>query len=317
METAHILRTLWRRKLWVAAGLCIAVAAAWAATFKITFPPSLESPSIEFGSASTQVLLDTERSSPLVDLGSEIDPLATRAQVYTRLVESDPARAAITAAAGYRPAEVLITGRTSLESFTRAASEPAAEQRATELAGEGHVKRLLFAADPGLPVISIFAQAPTPTEAVRLADGAAEGLIDYVGTIESTTTPPETRVVLRQLGPAHGSWVNEGASRSLALMVFFGVFAVWCLLVLFGSNVVAALRKPDAPQQACLNCGGELPADARFCLQCGTPTAALAGPAGNPVASADDARKSKNLAADGAPRATLVRRRTAKAVRSS
>jgi zinc-ribbon domain len=312
MEIAHILRTLWRRKLWVALGLCVAVAAAWATTYKVTFPPTFESRSIEFGSATTQVLLDTGQYSPLYDLEAPIEPLAERAHVYARLVESEPVQEVIASEAGYRPFEILISGRTASQDLTRSSKESAAEQRSRELAGEAELKRLLFAAEDGLPVLSIYAQAPTPREAMRIADAGARGIVNYVNSLESRKdTSPANRVELRQLGAARGGWVNQGASKPLAGMAFLGVFLGWCVVVILGSNLAVALRRPDAPR-ACLNCGTGLLDDARFCPSCGFvaqgPRIAATQPARG-MESTDDGSERKTAPGVAASAAAVVRRR--------
>lgn len=245
MEIAHILRTLWRRKLWVLLGVPLAAVAAYAATFGLTFPPNLEGRSVEYGAASTQVLLDAGRSS-LLDVEADIEGLSKRAELYSRLVESAPVQETIARHAGPNGDDVEVASRTAATGVMRAAREPAAEERANQIEGEAYRRRVLFASEPGLPVISIASQAPTAEEAIRIADAGARGLIEYVRTLETKNRVPiATRVELVQLGPARGGMVNQGASNVLAFMVFFGTFGVWCLLVLFGSSLVAALREPE------------------------------------------------------------------------
>jgi hypothetical protein len=314
MEIAQILKTLWRRKLWVALGFCLAAVAAWATSYKVTFPPSFESRSIEFGSASTQILLDTGQYSPLYDLEAPLEPLAERAHVYARLVESEPVQEVIAQEAGYRPFEILISGRTASQDFTRSSKEASAEQRSKELAGEAELKRLLFAAEEGLPVLSIYAQAPTPEEAMRIADAGARGLTNYVNTLESRKeTSAANRVELRQLGAARGGWVNQGASRPLALMAFLGVSLGWCVVVLLGSNLVAALRRPDSPRE-CFNCGAGLLDDARFCSRCGFVTQGPRIVGSEPLhatKTADDGSPRQAEPRAGASTTAVVRRRSA------
>ena len=248
----------------------VAAVAAWAAVFGASWPPTLERPAVEYAAASTQVLIDSGRFSPLVDLSGEVDGLSTRALLYTRLVVTDPVKASIAREAGLRPAEIIVSSRTSGSGITRSAREAASEQRAEQLAGEYGAKRLLFAAEDGLPVISIVAQAPTAELAINLADAGARGLEAYVKRIEKRQqTPVWRRVEVRQLGPAQGGVVNSGAGRSLALLAFFAVFAVWCGAVLFGSSLVAALRQSAA--SACARCGREVPQDGSFCPGCGAP----------------------------------------------
>jgi zinc-ribbon domain len=304
LDVVHILRVLWRRKLWVAGGVVLAAFVAWSTAFKVTFPPSFESKSIEFGVASTQVLLDAGRS-PFSDIGTEIEPLAVRAQVYARLVESLPASRMIAEEAGVEPGSIVITGHTATAEFTRSSREPTAEQRAQQLGGEANLRRILFSAEEDLPVLAIFAQAPTPEEAIRLADAGATGLIRYAETLQDDPLASSaTRVEVQQLGDARGGWVNRGASRALALLAFVGVLIVWCFLVLLGSNLVENLRRQGSHVE-CANCGLELTADARFCPRCGAVTAQPPSPAapGEPVADGSVP------AADGdVPQVAAVRR---------
>jgi hypothetical protein len=285
LDTAQILRILWRHRLWVALGWIVAWFVAYAVTFKVTFPPGLEPRGIEFGAASTKILIDAGRS-PLLDVEAEVDPLATRAQLYARLVESDPVKEAIARKAGFEPAEIVIGGRTAISTF-RSAREPAAEQRANQLAGESQQKRLLFAAEEELPVLSIYAQGRTANEAIRLADAGAQGLIAYVETLQARgSVPAASSVELRQLGGARGALVNPSASETLALLVFVGVFAFWCILVLLGANVATGLREAggtygvrDDFGASCLNCGAGLSPETRFCPHCGAETVGRAAAA--------------------------------------
>jgi hypothetical protein len=49
-------------------------------------------------------------------------------------------------------------------------------------------------------------------------------------------------VEVRQLGQATGGIVDPSSSKSIGLLVFIGVFAVWCWIVLFASRTRANLR---------------------------------------------------------------------------
>jgi hypothetical protein len=285
LDTAQILRILWRHRLWVTLGWIVAWFVAYAVTFKVTFPPGFEPRGIEFGAASTKILIDAGRS-PLLDVEAEVDPLSTRAQVYARLVESDPVKEAIAREAGFEPDEIVIGGRTAISTF-RSAREPAAEQRANQLAEESQQKRLLFSAEEELPVLSIFAQGRTANEAIRLADAGAQGLIAYVETLQARgSVRAASKVELRQLGGARGALVNPSASETLALLVFVGVFVFWCIIVLLGANVVTGLRDAggaygvrDEFGASCLNCGAGLSPEASFCPHCGASTGGQAGTA--------------------------------------
>jgi hypothetical protein len=247
VEIANILKTLWRLKLLVVLGVVVAAAAAYTTAYKPSFPPTFESKSIEFGSAATQVLVDSA-STPLIDTSQDVSPLSTRAQLYAQLVASEPVKDAIAKAAGLDPGELVIQSQTA-ETGTRAAREPSAEERSNQLLADGRVKRLLFAADIGLPVISITSQASTAEEATRLADAGAKGLVNYLSSLDaSKRIPAASRVKFQQLGAARGGMVNEGASKQVAFMAFVGVLGLWCVALVLLQSLIAALRQPGSEE---------------------------------------------------------------------
>ncbi len=245
MEIANILKTLWRLKPLVILGVVIAALAGYATTYKATFPPTFESKSIEYGSAATQVLIDSTHS-PLVDIAQDISPLSYRAQLYTQLVTSEPAKEAIAKAAGMDPGMIVISSQLP-STGTRSSKEPGSEERSNALLAAGHVKRLLFSASEDLPVVSVLAQAQTAEEATRLSNAGAKGLMTYVASLQADTKVAKAnQVFLRQLGPARGGLVNEGAGAQMALMAFLGVMVVWCIMLVLLSNLIAALRQPSS-----------------------------------------------------------------------
>lgn len=249
MEIANILKTLWRLKLLVILGVAIAAFAGYATTYKATFPPTFESKSIEYGSAGTEVLIDSTQS-PLVDIAQDITPLSYRAQLYTQLVTSEPAKEAIAKAAGMEPGMIVISSQLP-STGTKSSKEPGSEERSNELLAAGHVKRLMFTASEDLPVIDVLAQAQTGEEAIKLANAGAKGLMNYVASLQAETNVAKiNQVSLSQLGPARGGLVNEGASKQMALMAFLGVMVVWCILLVLMSNLIEALRQPQESEMA-------------------------------------------------------------------
>jgi hypothetical protein len=248
VEIANILKTLWRLKLLVVLGIVVAAAAAYTTAYKPSFPPSFESKSIEFGSAGTQVLVDSA-STPLVDTSQDVSPLSTRAQLYAQLVASEPVKDAIAKAANLDPAELVIQSQTTSSAQSRAAREPSSEERSNQLLADGRVKRLLYSADEGLPVITILSQAATAEEAIRLADAGAKGLVNYLSSLDaSKRIPVASRVKFQQLGAARGGMVNQGASKQVAFMAFVGVVGLWCVALLLLHSLIAALRQPDSDE---------------------------------------------------------------------
>lgn len=78
-----------------------------------------------------------------------------------------------------------------------------------------------------MPVLRIYAQAPSAEGAAALANASVDGLGDYlaqVGRIERVAW--EDQVRLQQLGRAEGAVINSGFRRELGVLVFVAVFVV-------------------------------------------------------------------------------------------
>lgn len=256
MEFTQALHELWRQRLWVAIGVAVALLAAISTAYTIgLFPPKLTNKKLPLGTANTQVLIDAPRSA-LTDLSVDFEPLAGRASVYSRFMTSRPVREAIAEEVDI-PLSQLIAEAPLQAQVPKAAQEPVAAERATELLGESQQFRLRFQTDTGLPTISIFAQAPTAEDAIRLADGAATGFTKYVRRIEVQQRVPELqRVEVRQLGSAEGGLLAANINERLAIIVGLTAFIGWCMLILLGANVSRNMRElrqaevaGDAPGQ--------------------------------------------------------------------
>jgi hypothetical protein len=246
LELANILKELWRRRVWVALGLLVAVVVSASTIYRIGLnPPSLEKKALEFAAADTQLLIDSRRSS-LTDLGQDLGPLVTRADVFSRLMTSAPVKRSIAAEVGLPPEGFTAQSQADINR-PRAEKESTAEQRANQIRGEGVGYRLFFDVEGNLPVISIASQAPTTKDALRLADGAAVGVAKYIERLKKAQPGPvAAQVQVRRLGKAQGGLVNQGADTTAAALGFGGTFVGACLLILLGSNVVSAWRsKPE------------------------------------------------------------------------
>lgn len=246
MELIHILRTLRRQWVWVLAGFFVAAAVTIAAAYSVTFfPPALHGEEkFEYGAGSAQILIDSSNST-LGALDKGFEPLSARASVYSRLITSPVLLRHIGAAAGIPAEQIYAQGPFNIGQ-ARAEREPTAERRASELFKEGIRYRLRFEAESGLPVLSAFAIAPTAKEAVNLANGAAEGLQNYIESLqERDEIPNAERVLVNQMGPAEGGIVNEGADTKINLLMAIGIFLLWCFAVVFITNAVAEARRAD------------------------------------------------------------------------
>lgn len=246
MEVARILRALWKRRSLVALGMVVAAVAAVLSVFQVgLFPPSLTTRTNEFATASTQVLVDTPGSA-FANLEEELTPLNTRASIFSRFLASPIATQLIAREAGL-PADAIEGQGPYEQNLPLAAQEPTAEKRSSQILGERALYRLRFENNPTLPIIAVYAQAPTTKAALNLADAVPAALKSYItGIQEQQHTAQKRRVEIRQLGDATGGIVNSGVNVQIALLVFFVVLLFWCLLLIPAQTIVDGWREQSA-----------------------------------------------------------------------
>ena len=135
----------------------------------------------------------------------------------------------------------MVTPRTPAQPRAQASVDN--EKGPTDLFRSTEQYRLDIQANPTVPILDIYAQAPTAAAAARLANAAANGLGDYLGDLgASERTPEELQVKLRQLGPAEGEVLNDGVGVQLALVTFLLVFAASCAAVVLIARVRSGWR---------------------------------------------------------------------------
>ncbi|MGA2455211.1 MAG: hypothetical protein ABSG93_17000 [Solirubrobacteraceae bacterium] len=218
----------------MAVGVLVAAAAAILSVYRVD-GSTLKARSLQYSSATTQALVDSP-TSVLGDLSQSFEPLSARATVYANFMASPAVLALIGQQVGLSGEQLYATGPVSA-SQPRVVQEPTALKRNTEITGETDPYRLSFESQPNLPTINVYAQAPTTALAVGLANGAVVGLKQYITALEAADkTPARARVTIRQLGPANGAVVDGGISKELAILVFVGVFLLWCILLLAASR---------------------------------------------------------------------------------
>jgi hypothetical protein len=245
MELARTLKTLWLRRRLVALGAAIAAIAALLSVYTVgLLPPSLHSRTNVFATASTQLLVDAPDSA-FADLANDLTPLETRASVFARFLASPAALELVARDAGVPVSSIEAQGPYDIN-LPVIQQEPTAGQRSSQIIGEGALYRLRFENNPVLPIVSVFAQAPTESEAIALADAAPHALSTYIDQIQQRQdTPPDRRVVIRKLGDATGGVVNDGANVQIALLVFIVVFGAWCMLLIPAQTLARGWREAD------------------------------------------------------------------------
>lgn len=243
MELARTLKTLRRRRRLVVLGAVIAAIAALLSVYQVSlFPPGLKSRTNVFATASTQILIDTPDST-FADVANDIEPLNTRAGVFARFMTSPEALALIA-----REAKLPLDGIEAQGPYDLNVPEfqrvPTAERRSSQILGERALYRLRFENNPELPIISVFAQAPTTEEALALASAAPAALRGYIEGIQAREdTPVDRRVEVRKLGHAVGGVVNESANLQIATLVFIVVLIGWCLLLVPAQTIARGWRE--------------------------------------------------------------------------
>ncbi len=256
MELARTLRALWKRRRLVGLGAVVAAILAFLSVYTVSlFPPQATSRTNVFATASTQILIDTPNSA-FADISDELLPLETRASVFARFLASPAAVTLIAEEAGVPADAIEAQGPYDLN-LPVIQQEPTAEKRSTQIIGEGAVYRLRFDNNPVLPIVAVFAQAPTKEEALNLANAVPRALGTYVLRLQAQQhTPAAKRVVVRKLGEATGGVVNEGANIQIAALVFFVVLGIWCLLLVPGQTIVRGWREAGLEEAAGSGGGG-------------------------------------------------------------
>ena len=221
MELAQIIKTLWDQRIAVVAVFLVAFLAGVSTVYRIG-TGGLTKRSHQFGAAQSQILIDSPRSS-LVDLTQETPPLATRAAVYTQFMRSNAVKEAISKATGIPASLIVAQGPYTTAGGSQNLPRPS-EARANEVRSEGRGYRLVFDYQQDLPIVSIYAQAPTAKSAIRLAAGTVAGVRAYIAQLEKEQNiPAHAQTQIRELGSAEGGTVNSGADPIMAVLAFVGI----------------------------------------------------------------------------------------------
>lgn len=246
MDFVEALRALWNRRALVALSAVLAVFAGLGAGYDVgILPPSVKARSVEYGTGSAKVLVDT-RPTTLTESGLDYEPLTTRANVYAQLFSTARVRRSIARLSGI-PSNRIVTDVPSnarLITNQPADNQPSQpSERSEQLGDEKSEYRLDVSVEADLPIISIVSQAPTEAEALRLVNGAAAGIARYIRSLRPKTIrqrqsdPPSRRVEVRSLGNAAGSTVGGQTGRFVAILVALATFLVACLLIVTLSGV--------------------------------------------------------------------------------
>lgn len=241
MHLAAKLNARVRRRSRLVAATAIGILLAVATLYKVSLlPPGIQPRALNVAAASTTVMVDTKHRASS-DLGQRTDAmegLAIQTNLVGELMVTDPVLDEIGRIAGIDPLDIQATAPVTSD-VPRTEIEPDSGANATALIQAPDHYKLQVQVDPTMPIMHIYAQAPTATEAERLASSSVQGLRRYLGRLNtSETVSLNDQIQLIQLGGVHGGVVNHSAAKEIALLAFLtGFAATW-----FGIRLAARFR---------------------------------------------------------------------------
>jgi hypothetical protein len=249
VDLVAILRMLWLRRSFVGLTLLIALSVGVVVAYRVTVSPlKLESRQYTVGIAAARVLIDTPQSK-VVDLGAagaDYSALGGRASLLANLMASGPVKTAIARRVGVSPDTFAAIPPAPTGA---AASRPAP----TPADGGDDAKALILTiqTETDVPIISFQSQAPDAAGAARLANGAVDGLRDYLGSVAAAQKVPQARqLVVTQLGRARSGTVVRGRSRIFAVLGALVVFALMCTVAVVLPGIARRWGAIAADEQA-------------------------------------------------------------------
>jgi hypothetical protein len=239
MQLGRHLRELWRLRIGLVASVLVALfAAVWSVGQVGLFPPSVKPRTLEMAAASTSVLVDTPKSEVL-DLSVntyDFRGFTNRALLVGNIMASPPVRVYI-ARRAHVPADRLQVASPVTPDFPRPLASDGAKHSSDILKSPDQY-RLSIQSNPTVPVVDIYAEAPSAQLAQQLANGAVDGMKDYLRDVGAAQAiPADERVQLQQLGRAKGGVLDPGVSLKVALLSFLLVFAAASAATLFLARV--------------------------------------------------------------------------------
>jgi hypothetical protein len=231
--------TLWQLRLPVLTGVLLAlIVAVWSVAKISLLPPRLTPRALEMATATTHVVVDTPHSAVL-DLRQNTDSLQAlteRALLVGNVIGNEPVVTAI-ARRAHVPADLLqvTPPLTPTQSLPQAG---AANNSVSDIVKSTDQYRLWIAANPTVPMLDIYAQAPTAASAADLANDAVGALRDYLSTLATEQrTPGPYQVRLLQLGQAQGAVINHGIQWQLAVFAFALTFSLACATIILVTRI--------------------------------------------------------------------------------
>jgi hypothetical protein len=219
------LYALSRRRLAVALSLLVATVACVCTLYRPSLaPPGLHARGLTIGSASSDLLIAT----PNLAVGGPADyvSLVNRAILVGNVMVSGPVLDFIAHELGIRADQIQGTAPMTAN-VPRTLIEPGGGANATAILQSPDHYKLEIQADPSVPILHVYGQAPSKAAAIRLTATAIQGVTSYLQRMQVTSNVPASdQIRVEQLGGVTGGNANPGSAMQIALLVFAGVFAV-------------------------------------------------------------------------------------------
>ena len=234
MQFGRHLRELWGHRTGLIVSLALAsLAALWSVGKVSLFPPGVKTRVVTMAAANTRALVDAPTSAVL-DMKmstTDLQAMTNRGVLVGNVMASQPVRQYIGRRAKI-PAGLLQVASPVTPDFPRALST-SGKKSPKDILKSPNAYRLSIQSNPTVPIVDIYAEAPTPELAQQLANAAVDGMQDYLNDLGNTQhVPLNRRVRLEQLGRAKGGIINPGVRVKLGVLSF---------LIVFGASSVSVL----------------------------------------------------------------------------
>ena len=249
--------TLSRRRRLQAAIVLSAVVGIFAAVINSGliggFPPKIRANNLQIAAATTYVDVDPPAGTPSLAHGSgtpprDVQTYVKRAELLGRIMVSAPVLERVARGCGISPRLLSGLGRITAN-VPSELTQPGSEQRASDIEASLAPYQLEVEARPLVPIIDVYAEAPSIEAAQCLANVAPVALTGYLHSLAQQEGSTATLVELRPLGPARGAIVNGGATLTIAILTFLTFFGLAFAAIAGAGRVRKGVRSGVADRE--------------------------------------------------------------------
>lgn len=221
------------------AAISAVVATIAAVCSLVTFsllPPGIQMRHLQDGGAATHAAIrlpGPRRPASLTGFESQ----AKRLNLIANLMTGPPVLNRVGSLIGVDPGRIAASTQIT-ENVSRSFIEPDAERRASEILAAHDPYQLEIQARSSLPVLDVYARAPSVEAAEELANASIEATNSYLRDLaRSERVSGPAPVTLSQLGEAKGATLEPIARPLIALLTFLVAFGISFGLLFLGVQV--------------------------------------------------------------------------------